>query len=153
MIDRLKAWLAEGGTGAQDKADELELAVAALLIEAAEIDGHLDEPERASVRRILERRFALDEAAVRALVTAAERQAERSTQLFGTIRLVNAHFSHAKRVELIEMLWEVAFADGTLDPLEDAMVRRVAGLVDVSDRERGEARLLVLRRLGRAASG
>lgn len=148
MIDRLKAWLAEGGKGATEKADELDLAVAALLIEAAEIDGHLDEAERVAVRRILEQRFALDGASVRALVAAAERRAERSTQLFGTTRLINVHFSHARRIELIEMLWEVAYADGTLDPLEDAMVRRVAGLVDVSDRERGEARLRVLRRLG-----
>jgi uncharacterized tellurite resistance protein B-like protein len=46
------------------------------------------------------------------------------------------------------MLWEVAYADGVLDPLEDTMLRRVAGLVDVSDHERGEARLRVLRRLG-----
>jgi uncharacterized tellurite resistance protein B-like protein len=150
MIDRLKAWLAEGGKGAKEAADELELAVAALLFEAAEVDGRLDEAERAAVRRILERRFALDDAALVALVAAAEQRAERSTQLFGTTQLINARFLPAKRIELIEMLWEVAYADGALDPLEDAMVRRVAGLVDVSDHERGEARLRVLRRLGGA---
>jgi uncharacterized tellurite resistance protein B-like protein len=50
-------------------------------------------------------------------------------------------------------LWEVAYADGALDPLEDSMLRQVGGLVDVSDHERGEARLRVLRRLGIAESG
>jgi uncharacterized tellurite resistance protein B-like protein len=148
MFDRLKAWLTEGGGQATGGADELELSVAALLVEAAEIDGHLDETERAAVRRILERRFALGEAALAELVALAERKAERSTQLFGTAQFLNERLSHERRIEIVEMLWEVAYADGTLDPLEDAMVRRVAGLVDVSDHERGEARLRVLHRLG-----
>ena len=152
MFDRLKAWLAEGDREAQGEA-EPELAVAALLMEAAHVDGHLDEPERAAVRRILEQRFSLDEAAVRELTAAAERQAERSTQLFGMTRLLSERFSRARRIEVIEMLWEVAYADGALDPLEDALLRRVAGLVDVSDHERGEAKLRVLRRLGLPGQG
>lgn len=152
MFDRLKAWLAEGDREAQGEA-EPELAVAALLMEAAHVDGHLDEPERAAVRRILEQRFSLDEAAVRELTAAAERQAERSTQLFGMTRLLSERFSRARRIEVIEMLWEVAYADGELDPLEDALLRRVAGLVDVSDHERGEAKLRVLRRLGLPGQG
>lgn len=152
MFDRLKAWLAEGDREAQGEA-EPELAVAALLMEAAHVDGHLDEPERAAVRRILEQRFSLDEAAVRELTAAAERRAERSTQLFGMTRLLSERFSRARRIEVIEMLWEVAYADGELDPLEDALLRRVAGLVDVSDHERGEAKLRVLRRLGLPGQG
>ena len=152
MIDRLKAWLAEGGRQSAEKADELDLAVAALLIEAAEIDGHLDEPGRAAVRRILVRRFALDEGAVAALVAVAEIRAQRSTQLFGMTQIISARFSHDRRVELIEMLWEVAYADGALDPLQDSLLRQSAGLVDVSDHERGAARLRVLRRLGIAGA-
>jgi uncharacterized tellurite resistance protein B-like protein len=46
------------------------------------------------------------------------------------------------------MLWEVAYADGVLDPLEDVLLRRLGGLIDVSDHERGAARLRVLARLG-----
>jgi len=51
------------------------------------------------------------------------------------------------------MLWEVAYADGVLDPLEDAMLRQVGGLVDVADAERGAARQRVLKRLGIAEEG
>jgi uncharacterized tellurite resistance protein B-like protein len=148
MFDRLKAWLAEGDQQASGGADELRLGVAALLMEAARVDGRLDAPERAAVRRILQQYFALGEEAAGLLAATAERRAERSTQLFGMTRLINGRFSPDRRIELIEMLWEVAYADGTLDPLEDTMLRRVAGLVDVSDRERGEARRRVLRRLG-----
>ena len=55
----------------------------------------------------------------------------------------------AQRVEVIEMLWEVAYADGVLDPEEDLLIRRVAGLIHVTDRERVVARQQVLTRLGR----
>jgi uncharacterized tellurite resistance protein B-like protein len=153
MIERLKAWLTEGQEETSRGRDELQLAVAALLMEAAEIDGHLDEAERATVRRLLQRRFGLGEQEASRLAAAGEQQAERSTQLFGIARLINERLPHARRIEIIEMLWEVAFADGALDPLEDAMLRRVGGLVDVSDHERGEARLRVLRRLGLSAEG
>jgi uncharacterized tellurite resistance protein B-like protein len=148
MFDRLIAWLTEADQQAPGGVDELRLGVAALLMEAARIDGALDAPERAAVRRILQQHFALGEEAARLLAEAAERRAERSTQLFGMTRLVNERLSLERRVELIEMLWEVAYADGILDPLEDALLRRVAGLVDVSDHERGAARRRVLRRLG-----
>jgi uncharacterized tellurite resistance protein B-like protein len=151
MIDRLKAWLTEGEEPAGGKAHEVATAVASLLMEAGQVDGHLDEPERAAARQLLKRYFALTDAAARGIAAEAEQQAKRSTQLFGTTRLINERFSRAQRIELIEMLWEVAYADGVLDPLEDTMLRRVAGLLDVSDHERGAARLRVLQRRGGGA--
>lgn len=153
MIDRLKAWLTEGQEEGPSDRDGLQLAVAALLMDAAQVDGQLEEQEREVVRRLLERRFGLTPGRAGALAAAAERQAERSIQLFGFTRLINERLSRARRIELLEMLWEVAYADGFLDPLEDSMLRQVGGLVDVSDHERGEARFRVLRRLGIAGSG
>lgn len=148
MIDRLRAWLAEERGGLSGARDELQLAVAALLIEAAQVDARFDAREREVIRRLLERRFSLSPDDARSLVAAAERRTDRSAQLFGFVRVVNERFSRERRVELVEMLWEVAYADGVLDPLEDTLLRRIGGLVDVSDHERGAARLRVLRRLG-----
>jgi uncharacterized tellurite resistance protein B-like protein len=148
MIDRLMAWLKEEQGDLSGGRDELQLTVAALLMAAAQVDGHLDEPERKAVRRVLERRFGLSEAAARALAASGETDAAGSTQLFGFTRAINERLSHERRVELIEMLWEVAYADGHLDPLEDSMLRQVGGLIDVSDHERGEARRRVRERLG-----
>jgi len=153
MIERLKAWLTEEQGELSGGRDELQLAVAALLMEAAAVGNRLSEAERSVVRRLLERRFGLSENAADALALAGERRAQRSTQLFGFARTINERCSPERRRELIEMLWEVAYADGGLDPLEDAMLRTVGGLIDVSDHERGEARLRVLRRLGIAETG
>jgi uncharacterized tellurite resistance protein B-like protein len=148
MFDRLTTWLKEGQGEISGTPDELQLAVAALLVEAARIDDHFDEAERAAVRGLLERRFGLTAEDAQRLELAAERREEQSAQLFGFVRTINARVPRERRIEIIEMLWEVAYADGVLDPLEDSLLRRIGGLIDVSDRERGAARLRVACRLG-----
>jgi len=148
MMDRLRAWLTEEQRELSGDRDTLQLAVAALLMEAAQVDGALGERERAAVQRLLERKFRLSAEASQALAAIGEHQAERSAQLFGFTRTINERVAPERRVELIEMLWEVAYADGVLDPLEDAMLRQVGGLIDVADPPRGAARRRVLKRLG-----
>lgn len=148
MFDRFKAWLEDGEGDFSGGRDELELAVAALLIEAAQVDADFTESERRVVAGLLARRFALTPDDAQRLLATAERRADRSVQLFGFTSTVNERCPRERRVQLIEMLWEVAYADGTLDPLEDTLLRRIGGLIDISDHERGEARLRVVRRLG-----
>jgi uncharacterized tellurite resistance protein B-like protein len=131
-------------------ADELKLAAAALLVEAACADERFDPRERRVIEQLLARRFALTEAEAKRLLAAAEQARERSVQLFGFTRTLSQRLTPAERVGVVEMLWEVAYADGELDAMEDTLLRRIAGLVDVSDRERGLARQRVLARLGRS---
>ena len=148
MFERLRAWIGDEEGVPSGSREELQLAVAALLIEAGRVDEALGERERAVIARLLERHFALGAVEAQLVEQAAERRAERSAQLFGFVRTINERLSHERRIELIEMLWEVAYADGVLDPLEDALLRRIGGLIDVSDHERGAARLRVVERLG-----
>jgi len=147
MLDEIKAWL-EGGMKPSPRAgtDEIQLAAAALLIEAAHIDDHVDARERAVIDRVLERRFKLSPAAARQLVVAAEQASERATQLFRFTAVINDRFSVEQRIELMEMLWEVVYADGAVDALEDTLLRRIGGLIYVPDHERGAARQRVLQR-------
>lgn len=148
MIDRILEALRGTRPASLAKADDLQTAVAALLVEAARMDDAFSDSERDAIRRILAERFDLTAAETDRLLAGAESEADQSVQLYRFIRQVTDRFSPVERIGLIEMMWEVAYADGRLDPDEDALLRRVAGLVHVSDRERGEARLEVLRRLG-----
>jgi uncharacterized tellurite resistance protein B-like protein len=148
MIENLLGWLAGAATSGAAAWDALQLAFAALLVEAGSSDGRFDADEHAVVARLLERRFDLSAADARALLAAGEREARRSAELFHFTRIVNQRLAHEERVELVEMLWEVAYADGALDQYEDSLLRRVGGLVDVSDHERGLARRRVVARRG-----
>jgi uncharacterized tellurite resistance protein B-like protein len=133
-----------------ENADALATAVAALLIEAARMDDDFNAAERAAIERLLAERFALAPAAVQALVDEAEAAVRHSTQFFPFTQQICRQLDAAARVRIIEMLWQVAYADGVLDPQEDMLLRRIAGLIYVSDGERGMARQRALEKLAAA---
>jgi len=127
-----------------DRQGEPRLAVATLLVEMAVMDGDFDEAERTCVQTLLTKRFSLSKEELAALMANATRKSESSAELYGFTRTLKDRFSYEERAEMIEMLWEVAYADGTLDPHEDSLIRRVAGLLYVEDRDSGRARKKVL---------
>ncbi len=141
MIDRVLDFLTgRAAPAVTESADELEFCVAALLIEAARMDDDFDAAERAAIGRLLAEKFHLPPDEVHDLVAAAERAVRHSTQVYPFTRQICARLEPEARVHIIEMLWEVAYADGALDPHEDMLLRRIAGLIAVSDRERMVAR-------------
>lgn len=146
MMDMIRSLL--GRPSAPDEAERLRLAVATLLVEAATLDGHFDEAERACVLALLAARFELDQDQARRLLAQAQEAAAQSVQLVGMTQLVKNNFDYSQRVHLLEMLWEVVYADGELHDYEANLLRRMAGLVYVSDPDAGAARKRVLARMG-----
>jgi uncharacterized tellurite resistance protein B-like protein len=150
MIEKLKKLLA----GRQDKdtditadAETLKLAASALLMEAACMDGHTDAGEIATVSALLAGHFDLSEGEAAELAEAGRKAVAKSVELYGFTRTIKDSFNHEDRVRMIEMLWQVAYADGVLHDFEANLVRRVSGLIYVPDRESGEARKRVLEQL------
>ena len=129
---------------------DLRLSVAVLLLEAARQDDQFDSHERAVIARLLTRKFDLASDECGALLEAGEVRAAEMVQLHGHTSAVFEEMTPEERIHLVEMLWDVAYADGVLDPEEDLLIRRVAGLIHVTDRERVLARQQVLARLGRS---
>jgi len=146
MISRLKALFGDGG---QERGrDELQLAAAALLVEAALMDEDFDAVERKTITHLLCRRFSLTEAEAKDLIAEAESAVAAETQILPFTRVVKDRLSNKERIGLIEMLWEVAYADGKLHDYEAHLLRRIGGLIYVTDKDRGAARKRVLARLG-----
>ncbi len=150
MLSRIKSLFTEqtGSSGARRDGDALQVAAAALLVEAAVLDEVFDENERTTIVELLARRFSLSPEEANELVDLAEEKVESSTQLHGFTRVIKDRFDHEQRLEMLEMLWEVIYSDGRLHDLEASLMRRVAGLLFVSDRESGSARKRALARLG-----
>ena len=149
MLNRIKALFAEApaNAGAPDK-DELHAAAAALLVEAACMDGHFDDDERSSILSQLKSHFDITEEESATLIAEAEEVIEESGHLYAFTRVIKDRYEPEQRIQMIEMLWEVAFADGNVDHFEANLISRIAGLIYVNDRDRGDARKRVMARLG-----
>jgi uncharacterized tellurite resistance protein B-like protein len=125
---------------------DLRDAVAVLLVEAAHRDDVFGPEERAVITRLLKNKYALSERECGELMAAAEHANANITQLHPYTRAVTEQMDYEARLELIEMMWEVVYADGVLDPDEDALIRRLANLIYVTDRDRVLARQRVVAR-------
>jgi uncharacterized tellurite resistance protein B-like protein len=149
FLFRRKGAAPAGASGHGDA--ELRLAAAALMVEAAKLDGAFDESERTRIAALLDRRFGMAADDIAALIAAADEETDLAGGLYGFTKTVRDRFDHTERVSMIEMLWEVAYADGVLHDFEANMLRRVAGLLYVTDQESGAARKRVLGRLSSAS--
>src|SRR5262249_26321954 len=129
-----------------EKPDEMQHAIAVLLVEAARMDDTFDAQERGVIARLLKEKFSLDHVQVDQLLAAAEETSKRASQIYPFTRLAVMRMTPEQRVKLIEMLGEGAYAEGVLDPEEDMLLRRIAGLIYVSDEDRVAARRRVLAR-------
>ena len=146
MLAQIRKFLTAPDT-ATKTADQLQIAVAVLLVEAARMDDRFDSAERGAIERVLGEKFELSPESTRELLALAEATADTTHQLHPFTRMAVERMTPQERIRLVEMLWEVAYADGVLDPEEDALLRRVAGLIYVSDADRVAARQRVLQRL------
>ncbi len=149
MFDQILKFLGAPETASAARQEEgPRLAIAALLVEAAKSDGIYSDGERLVVAGLLRRLFGGTEEDAERLVDGAERALAQSVQLFRFTRPIVEQVAPEQRVGIVELLWETVYADRILTAEEDSLVRRVAGLLYVSDRDRGAARLRVLQRLG-----
>ena len=151
MINRVLAFL--GLDEARDeasfsKADEKYVAAAALMVEAATLDGNFEAVERRAIADISQERFDLTEDEAETLIQRAEAAHDDTNNLLRFTRIIKERFDEAERIEVMEMLWEVVFADGRLDDYEANLMRRIGGLIYVSDRDNGAARKRAMQRLG-----
>jgi uncharacterized tellurite resistance protein B-like protein len=148
MFDALLSILTgRGDTHRTGERNDPAFALAALLIETARSDDRVEDREQGIIERALVRRFGLEHSEVMRLIRAAEEGAIQATDLFHFTKVVVDNFSEEDRIGVIEMLWEVAYSDGALTGDEDTLIRRVAGLIYVSDKDRGEAKRRARERL------
>jgi len=124
--------------------NDYRLAAVALLVHAAAIDGDMSQAERDKLHSLIKQRFALDDEATAELIAKATEAEHESVDLYHFTRLLNRSLDEPGRARVIEMMWEIVFADGQRDELEDNLLWRAADLLGVSPRERIELR----RRIG-----
>jgi uncharacterized tellurite resistance protein B-like protein len=144
MFESFRNFVAEfvdGGKHPSQFADnDYRLAATALLVHAAAIDGDMSPTERDKLHAVIKRRFALDDAATDELIDKATAAEHEAVDLYHFTSLLNRMLDEEGRAKVIEMMWEIVYADGKRDELEDNLLWRAADLLGVSPRERIDLR-------------
>ena len=112
-----------------DERHSIQLATAALLVEVARIDRESTPDERAVVLRAVREKFELPADEATRLIELAEAEMKQATDYFQFTSLINRHFSAAQKIQVVEYLWQVAFADGHLDAHENHFMRKIGDLL------------------------
>ncbi len=133
MLNKLSRFierhLQPGGATPTLSAHQKQLAVAALLVEVAMADHQFSERELDSLSLSLERKYSLTPDELSELISLAKSESNHATSLHQFTQIVNQHCDNAEKFNLIKAMWELAFADGSLDKYEDYLIRKVADLI------------------------
>lgn len=114
---------------AGDAEHRLQLATAVLLVEVMRAEPHIAADERAAVLAALRDKFALADDEAARLVELAEQASRQATDFFAFTSALNERFSVEQKVRMVEHMWRVAYADGTLGAHENHLMRKVADLL------------------------
>jgi uncharacterized tellurite resistance protein B-like protein len=110
----------------------LHLVAAALLIETARADFCQTEAEQQTLENLLSSELDLDSQQIHQLVLQAQSRVDKAISLYVFTREINDSYSADQKIQLIEAMWKVAYADGNLGKYEEHLIRQVAELIYVS---------------------
>ena len=152
MFKTVAEWLKQDKNAKPEgnNANELARLVTALMIEAGNADGSLDKAEKTLIIEVIARQFELDEAQAAEMMNAAVDQSAKRVELHSLLRRLRDNSDYEERLGVMEMVWMVVLADGKLDHIEAQLMRRLAGLLFVSDVDSGLAAKTAKSNLGLA---
>jgi uncharacterized tellurite resistance protein B-like protein len=119
------------GAAAADEEHLLQLATAVMLVEVMRSDASLHDDERLAVLAALRDKFALGEDEAARLAELAHTTAQGATDLYAFTSRINERFDMARKLKMIEHMWNVAYADGHLSAHERHVMWRIADLLHI----------------------
>jgi len=149
MIEKLKQLFSttlgvDTETVLADREQAKKLAAAALMIEIIAVDDEQHEIEKKMLRQVLARQFNVTHQAADELIHQAEQAHESATDFYHFTAEINDHFDADEKIDLIESLWQLAWADQHIHELEQHVIRRLANLLHVSHKDFIAAKLRVV---------
>jgi uncharacterized tellurite resistance protein B-like protein len=115
----------------QHQRRQIEVATAALLVEVVRVGRGIADAQRNAVLRAVAERFGLTPAEAADLVRLAERESNQAHDYFQFTSLINKSFTQQQKLRVIELMWQVAYADARLSAQEQHVMRKVAELLYV----------------------
>ncbi len=123
----------------EDNNKNLEL-LCGLMVEAAYTDGQIDRSELNKIKLSLINVFSEDPIEVNLVLEESVKNKNNSKSLHHYTSFINKNFDEDKKLLLIEALWEIVLSDGKIHDFESNLIRRLSGLLYISDVDSGNAR-------------
>ena len=145
MLNSLKFFFHQSEKLHQNNTDDLHL-LSGLMLETANIDGHVDQQEVDKISKVLIDIFHEEPSAVEVELKKCLEELEEHKSFHSFTSQINQSFSNEKKIILLEILWEIIIEDGELHDFESNLMRRLAGLLYISDVQCGNAKKRALKK-------
>lgn len=128
----------------EDISHRIHIATCALLLEMANIDGEFSESERENIISALKKDYSLSDEETMEIMEASQKELDGSIDLWQFTNLINQNYTLEEKMQIIETIWRLAYADGKLDSHEDYLVHKIAELLRLSHKQLIDAKLKVI---------
>ena len=146
MLNSLKFFFHQSEEIHQNNTDDLHL-LSGLMLETANIDGHVDQQEVDKISKVLIDIFHEEPSDVEVQLRKCLDELEEHKSLHSFTSQINRSFSNEKKIILLEILWEIVLEDGKVHDFESNLIRRLAGLLYISDVNCGNAKKRALKKI------
>ena len=137
MFDKLKSIFDKKIEEGNEQFDTIQIAISTLMIQTAVYDGIFDEKEKSEILELIKKYFELTEDQKLSLFKIAMKVNDNSNDMQQFTRVLNTNLSEDEKLNIIEMLWKIIISDGHIDDYENALIRKISGLLYISDRDVG----------------
>jgi uncharacterized tellurite resistance protein B-like protein len=124
---------------------DTRVATCALFVEIARIDEKFTDAEMETILSILKEKYGLSQEHADALVAEAEKELEKSVDLWRFASLINANYSNEEKIEIIETLWRIVFVDGKMSEHEHYLMGKLQNLLRLTHDQLIAAKLKILK--------
>jgi uncharacterized tellurite resistance protein B-like protein len=158
MLDGLRQFIADivSPDADQDRAFDdtgYRLAATALLVHVVSLDGEPTAVEKRKLHSLIETRFGLDAGTADRLINSATRVEGDAVDLYHFTSVIMRSVNEEGRLKIVEMMWEMVYADGQVTEFEDNVVWRAADLLGISSRDRIDLKHRVAERQDKPLAG
>lgn len=139
MLERLNAFiqtLVNTSQSGEFAMDDTRVLIVALCFQVMEADGTISEAERKVLRKSVKDHYPLDNSKLEALLAAGKRAENEAVDFYHFTSELKRRLDSDQRLELVGVLWDIVYADGVRNEMEDHILWRIADLLAVSDRDR-----------------
>lgn len=144
MLQNLRGLLFGESSPVADQVDDLPVATCVVLLEIALADDEFTPEERSHISNTLESRFGLSHTDATELIEVAKKRRDESRDIWHFTSIINNHCSHEEKMSIIDEVWHVVFADGSMDGHENYLAHQMAKLFNLTHGQLIDSKVRVL---------